>query len=141
MWSRVLAEFKGRPELTYLEVGVFEGKSVVWMLENILTDPSSKVTAVDIFPDELLATFNKPNPSPSDAFGTSVAALGTDKLVVGAFRSGVGSVHIFSPQLELPALVSGGVVEGAITSSQIADGTIASDRTQRPGHVEREAAS
>jgi predicted O-methyltransferase YrrM len=59
VWSRVLADFKGRPELAYLEVGVFEGKSVVWMLENILTDPSARVTAVDIFPGELLATFKK----------------------------------------------------------------------------------
>lgn len=57
VWSRVLGPFKGRADLGYLEVGVFEGKSVVWMLENILTDPSSHVTAVDIFPGELKSTF------------------------------------------------------------------------------------
>lgn len=57
VWSRVLGPFKGQADLGYLEVGVFEGKSVVWMLENILTDPSSHVTAVDIFPGELKSTF------------------------------------------------------------------------------------
>lgn len=57
VWGRVLAPFRGRADLRYLEVGVFEGKSVVWMLENILTDPSASVTAVDIFPGELKATF------------------------------------------------------------------------------------
>lgn len=57
VWSRVLAPFVGKPELHYLEVGVFEGRSVVWMLENVLTDPSTRVTAIDIFPEDLKQTF------------------------------------------------------------------------------------
>lgn len=56
-WSRVLAPFVGKPDLHYLEVGVFEGRSVVWMLENVLTDPSARVTAIDIFPDDLEQRF------------------------------------------------------------------------------------
>jgi predicted O-methyltransferase YrrM len=41
--------FKGKPDLRYLEIGVFQGMSTIWMLENILTDPTSRITAIDIF--------------------------------------------------------------------------------------------
>jgi predicted O-methyltransferase YrrM len=56
-WSKVLAPFVGKPDLHYLEVGVFEGRSVVWMLENVLTHPSTRVTAIDIFPEDLEQRF------------------------------------------------------------------------------------
>jgi predicted O-methyltransferase YrrM len=59
IWRQALADFTGKPDLQYLEVGVFEGRSVAWMLENILTDPSSKVTAADIFPGDLEEHFLK----------------------------------------------------------------------------------
>jgi hypothetical protein len=37
VWLKVLSPFKGKPNLNYLEIGVFEGRSVIWMLENIQT--------------------------------------------------------------------------------------------------------
>lgn len=49
----MLAPYKGRPEIHYLELGVFEGRSAIWMLENILTHPSSTLTGVDLFPEDL----------------------------------------------------------------------------------------
>ena len=49
-WNKLLRPFKGKPDIHYLEIGVFEGRSAVWMLENILTHPSSKLTGIDIFP-------------------------------------------------------------------------------------------
>lgn len=51
-WSSTLASFKGKSNLNYLEIGVFEGGSLFWILENILTDPSSRATAIDIFPGD-----------------------------------------------------------------------------------------
>lgn len=48
-WQVALEGLAGKPNLNYLEVGVYEGRSVLWMLENILTDPSSTVTGIDIF--------------------------------------------------------------------------------------------
>lgn len=56
-WTRQLAPFVGRPDLHYLEIGVFEGRSVVWMLDHVLTHPSARVTAIDIFPADLRQTF------------------------------------------------------------------------------------
>lgn len=44
-----LEGFKGKPDLKFLEIGPFEGKATVWMLENILTGPSSGIVCVDTF--------------------------------------------------------------------------------------------
>lgn len=53
VWRKVLAPYAGRPNVHYLEVGVLEGRSAIWMLENILTHPSSTLTGVDLFPGDL----------------------------------------------------------------------------------------
>ncbi len=53
VWTRILAPFAGRPETHYLEVGVFEGRSAIWMLNNILTHPTSTITGIDLFPGDL----------------------------------------------------------------------------------------
>lgn len=39
--------FKGTP-ISYLEIGVFEGRSACWMLDNILTHSDARYTGVDI---------------------------------------------------------------------------------------------
>jgi predicted O-methyltransferase YrrM len=51
VWQTALAGYKGKPNVRYLEVGIFEGRSAVWMLENILTDPSARLTGIDPFSD------------------------------------------------------------------------------------------
>jgi hypothetical protein len=48
-WSRVLQQFKHQPNLNFLEVGCWEGMATCWLLENILTHSSSKITVVDTF--------------------------------------------------------------------------------------------
>lgn len=48
-WARVFKSYAGKPDLRYLEIGVFEGRSMIWMLENVLTHESSRVTAIDVF--------------------------------------------------------------------------------------------
>ncbi len=57
VWTEVLAPFRGKPDLRYLEIGVFEGRSVLWMLDNILTHPSARLTGIDLFPDDLEQRF------------------------------------------------------------------------------------
>lgn len=46
-WTGLLAPLAGRPNLEFLEVGAFEGMATVWLLTNVLTDPSSRITAID----------------------------------------------------------------------------------------------
>ena len=48
-WQKHLAGFKEKVGVQYLEVGAFEGRSLFWMLENILIKTDSRATAVDIF--------------------------------------------------------------------------------------------
>jgi len=57
VWTRVLGPMKGKPDLNYLEVGVFEGQTVAWMLENVLTHPTARLTGVDIFLGDLEAKY------------------------------------------------------------------------------------
>lgn len=48
-WSKYLGSFKGVPNLTFLEVGSYEGRSTCWLMDNILTDPSSSILCFDLF--------------------------------------------------------------------------------------------
>jgi hypothetical protein len=52
VWKELLAGYAGKPNISYLEIGVWEGRSALWMLENILTSPSASVTAIDIVAKE-----------------------------------------------------------------------------------------
>ena len=51
VWTELLSPFKGKPDIHYLEIGVNQGRSAMWMLENILTHPSARLTGIDIFPE------------------------------------------------------------------------------------------
>jgi len=57
LWAEILTGLKGRANINYLEVGVFEGGSFFWMLDNIFTDESNKAFAVDIFQGHYYETF------------------------------------------------------------------------------------
>lgn len=49
-WTKFIKpEFKGKPDLNFLEIGSFEGRATLWMLENLLTQKTSKITCVDTF--------------------------------------------------------------------------------------------
>lgn len=49
IWPGILKELKGKPNINFLEIGSFEGRSAVWLIENILTDPTSTLTCIDTF--------------------------------------------------------------------------------------------
>ncbi len=50
-WQEMFDElgWAGRPNLRFLEIGCFEGQASLWMLENVLTDPTSSLTVIDPF--------------------------------------------------------------------------------------------
>lgn len=60
--SRILAPFRGRPDVRMLEIGAYEGRSTVWFLDEILSGAGSALTTVDTWegsaendPDEMPA--------------------------------------------------------------------------------------
>lgn len=57
VWQNVLAPFKGKPNVNYLEIGVYEGRSAIWMLENVLTHPTARLTGIDVFEGPLKARY------------------------------------------------------------------------------------
>lgn len=57
IWERIMKPFKGKPNIHYLEIGVFEGRSAFWMLENVLTHSTSRLTCIDIFPKPIEERF------------------------------------------------------------------------------------
>lgn len=94
LWERVLAPFKGKPNIHFLEVGSFKGRSACWLLSTILTHPSSTLTCIDFFkcwhispsvggcPPTVIDT--------SSVFDTNIAAIGATSRV----RKLIGNSHI-----------------------------------------------
>lgn len=48
-WYHLLNHLRNIPDLNFLEIGSYEGRSAVWLLENILTNKSSTITCIDTF--------------------------------------------------------------------------------------------
>lgn len=42
-----LSSFAGKPSIRFLQLGAFNGDASIWMLDNILTDPTSELIDVD----------------------------------------------------------------------------------------------
>jgi predicted O-methyltransferase YrrM len=49
IWTYYLKVFKNKPNLRFLEIGSFQGRSTIWLLENILTNDTSTITCIDTF--------------------------------------------------------------------------------------------
>jgi predicted O-methyltransferase YrrM len=47
LWSKLLKQFVGKEKVRYLEIGVFEGRSAIWMMNNIFTADSARGIGVD----------------------------------------------------------------------------------------------
>jgi predicted O-methyltransferase YrrM len=48
-FKKTLESFVGVENLTFMEIGSFEGRSAIWMLDNILTGTGSKIICIDTF--------------------------------------------------------------------------------------------
>jgi len=49
VWINLLGHLAGKPGVRFLEIGVYEGRSTIWLLENILAHETSSVDCVDHF--------------------------------------------------------------------------------------------
>lgn len=48
-WKILLEDLKNKPNIYGLEIGVFQGRSTCWLLDNIFTHETAKFDAVDTF--------------------------------------------------------------------------------------------
>ena len=49
VWTQLLREFKGKDDLSVLEIGVFEGRATCWLLENVVTGARAHIDCIDTF--------------------------------------------------------------------------------------------
>ena len=49
VWQHYLKKFIAQPNIKLLEIGSWEGRSSCWLLDNVLTHPSSRITCIDTF--------------------------------------------------------------------------------------------
>ncbi|MEG4490213.1 tetratricopeptide repeat protein [Microcoleus sp. D3_18_C4] len=49
IWQRHLQEFTGIADFQVVEIGSFQGMSACWLLDNILTHPTAKITCIDLY--------------------------------------------------------------------------------------------
>lgn len=49
MWQKIFNNITNVPNINFLEIGSLEGQSACWLLDNILTHPSSQITCIDTF--------------------------------------------------------------------------------------------
>ena len=69
----------------------------------------------------LLTTFISPTPQ-AGRFGYSIAAVGADQVLIGAYWG--GAAYLFSTESYTPGLVAGGVSAGSITTASLEDGVV-----------------
>jgi predicted O-methyltransferase YrrM len=48
-WERYLGHLQGKAHIKALEIGCFEGRATVWLLQNILTRKTASITVIDTF--------------------------------------------------------------------------------------------
>ena len=84
VWEKyILPRFADRP-CNALEIGSYEGRSAVWLLENVLTHPSSRITCVDIW---ICDTHNGRNNNYGATFDLNMSEVAADKLTKLSGRS------------------------------------------------------
>lgn len=57
-WEQYLIHLANQPEINVLEIGSWEGMSACWLLDNILTHESSRITCIDTFEEALNTNLN-----------------------------------------------------------------------------------
>jgi predicted O-methyltransferase YrrM len=116
-WTNFLSPYIGVPNLQFLEVGSYEGRSTVWFLENILTHETAKITCIDQhFRENFYLNMAKFSDKISIISDNSQVALRADKFLHANFDViYIDGSHIARHVLEdailaLPSLKVGGIM-------------------------------
>jgi hypothetical protein len=82
----VVPELKDRPNVHILEIGSYQGRSAVWMVQNILTGPGSSIWCCDTFQGSSEHT-NEQKQGIYERFLCNMSQFPSDKYVVLRGRS------------------------------------------------------
>jgi len=110
VWQELLADVVGKPGALGLEIGVFEGRSALWWLENILTGEGARLKAIEPWRQK---------------FEANLAVLremgfGEDRLEVfwGHAQEVIRRFHSIRPQLDF-AYIDGGKDADAVLQNSV----------------------
>jgi hypothetical protein len=76
-WKVWLKKFKNKADLSFLELGCYEGMATRWLLDNILTNKNSLITVVDTF----IGSIEHQNLDNSSMLSNFFNNVGSDKRV------------------------------------------------------------
>jgi Methyltransferase domain len=125
VWATALKEYQGKPNVSYLEIGTWEGRSLLWALDNVLTDPTSHLTAIDPLIDD-------PGwPASKDIKGTlfSNIKLSGEEARVNVIV-GYSQIELRKLSLESYDII---YVDGSHTASDTLEDLVLSSRLLKPG--------
>jgi predicted O-methyltransferase YrrM len=80
-WRTTLAPLAGKADVRALEIGSFEGRSAIWLLENVLTHATSHMTCVDLFKGDYSKLFDE-NIAASGAAGRVEKLTGASSVIL-----------------------------------------------------------
>jgi len=93
-WRRHLNALAGEAGIRFLEIGSYEGRSALWFLEHVLTDPTSTITCVDAFLEpEAEARFDH-NVRASGHAARVTKIKGKSEAVLGTLSPGFDTVYV-----------------------------------------------
>jgi hypothetical protein len=92
--------------------------------------PSSGVVYLFTTNGTFLTAFTNPAPATYGYFGCSVAALGTDRFLIGAMNNagGAGAAYLYTMDNYNPGLIAQSVRGGSVTTASLADGAVTSTK-------------
>jgi hypothetical protein len=129
-WQKALAEYRGKPDVRYLEIGLFEGRSAVWMFENILTHPTARLTGIDPFSDPFYSVKEPRSTTYKEVFYSNLKATGAEEKA--QIIEGYSQVELRKLPLESFDII---YIDGSHESSDVLEDGILSWRLLKEGGV------
>ena len=125
VWENALADYRKKPGIQYLEVGVFEGRSAIWMIDNILMHSSSRATFIDAF-NWALPDYPGGNPEP--VFLANLRASGAEDRAT--FIKGRSQVELRELPLDFYNII---YIDGSHTAFHVLEDVVLAWRLLKTG--------
>ena len=128
IWKELLRKFAGRKDLLFLEIGCYEGLATLWLLQNILTHPTSAIIVMDTFAGSMeFKDQNLPVASMEKSFRRNVARYRKRVCV----KKGVSQLLLRT----LTEAVDFVYVDGSHQAADVLEDAVLTFRLLKPGGV------
>lgn len=120
-WEKFLSHLKGNEYIQGLEVGCWEGRSTCWLLQNVFTHPTSKITCVDTFQGNPENVIDKHHSSVQQTFQENVQKLcASERIDLKVQRSGVALKYMHDNHFDFVYLDGSHITADVLTDIVLA---------------------